>query len=304
MRELITVSNNVVVPSPYAITISEFKVLKSNELGAVYFFADHNSPYAVYDEDEREEKIGQDLKIKFTQKVRAGIDKYHALFKTEGRLYFDASTSTAFYPFGNLEIWNDIYNYNPDMKFIYMARNPIDRAISGYMHMYERGYTDYSIEEAMIKERQLIDLGRYYTQIIPFIRKFGRENVVIIDFDDLMKNRSAVLDELSAFLGVSREGFRVAQEQMDNKRLHANVSLGGHKKHHKYDHPRRHLRIVRKYAPSLYERITNNAHRAFTEKPTLGEPLQRVIINMLELEINALQELIGKDLSHWMQIKK
>jgi hypothetical protein len=82
MRELITVSNNVVVPSPYAITISEFKVLKSNELGAVYFFADHNSPYAVYDEDEREEKIRQDLKIKFTAKVRAGIDKYRELSET------------------------------------------------------------------------------------------------------------------------------------------------------------------------------------------------------------------------------
>lgn len=82
MRELITVSNNVVVPSPYAITIAEFKVLKSNELGAVYFFADHNSPYAVYDEDEREEKIAQDLKAKFTAKVRAGIDKYRELSET------------------------------------------------------------------------------------------------------------------------------------------------------------------------------------------------------------------------------
>lgn len=82
MRELIVVSNNVAVPSPYALTISEFKVLKGAELGAVYFFADHTSPYAVYDEDERVEKIGQDLKVKFSTKVLAGIDKYKELSET------------------------------------------------------------------------------------------------------------------------------------------------------------------------------------------------------------------------------
>ena len=94
MRELIVVSNNVVVPSPYAITISEFKVLKSNELGAVYFFADHNSPYAVYEEQEREEKVSQDLKVKFTAKVKAGIDKYRELSETSAVKLLKAARSS------------------------------------------------------------------------------------------------------------------------------------------------------------------------------------------------------------------
>ena len=82
MRDLITVSNNVVVPSAYALTIQEFKGLKSQELGAVYFYTDHRSPYAVYDESERAEKIGQDLKVKFTPKVKGAIDKYKELSET------------------------------------------------------------------------------------------------------------------------------------------------------------------------------------------------------------------------------
>lgn len=82
MRDLITVSNNVVVPSAYALTINEFKSLKSQELGAVYFYSDHRSPYAVYDESERMEKISQDLKVKFTPKVRGAIDKYKELSET------------------------------------------------------------------------------------------------------------------------------------------------------------------------------------------------------------------------------
>ena len=82
MRDLITVSNNVVVPSAYALTINEFKGLKAQELGAVYFYTDHRSPYAVYDEGERIEKISQDLKVKFSPKVKGAIDKYKELSET------------------------------------------------------------------------------------------------------------------------------------------------------------------------------------------------------------------------------
>ena len=82
MRDLITVSNNVVVPSAYALTINEFKGLKAQELGAVYFYTDHRSPYSVYEEEDRMSKIGQDLKVKFTPKVKGAIDKYKELSET------------------------------------------------------------------------------------------------------------------------------------------------------------------------------------------------------------------------------
>lgn len=82
MRDLITVSNNIVIPSAYVLTISEFKGLKKQELGAVYFYADHRSPYVVYSSEEKEEKISQDLKIKFTPKIKGAIIKYKELAET------------------------------------------------------------------------------------------------------------------------------------------------------------------------------------------------------------------------------
>lgn len=75
-------SNSVVVPSAYALTINEFKGLKSSELSAVYFYTDHRSPYAVYEEEERVTKISEDLKVKFTPKVKGAIDKYKELSET------------------------------------------------------------------------------------------------------------------------------------------------------------------------------------------------------------------------------
>tara|TARA_R100001129_G_scaffold36428_1_gene24699 strand:+ start:629 stop:1126 length:498 start_codon:yes stop_codon:yes gene_type:complete len=108
MRDLITVSNNVVVPSAYALTINEFKGLKGQELGAVYFYADHRSPYAVYDSEERVSKISQDLKIKFSPKVKGAIDKYKELSETSAiKLLKSARSSVT-----KLERYFDTINLN------------------------------------------------------------------------------------------------------------------------------------------------------------------------------------------------
>ncbi len=108
MRDLITVSNNVVVPSAYALTINEFKGLKGQELGAVYFYADHRSPYAVYDSKERVGKIGQDLKVKFTPKVMGAVDKYKELSETSAiKLLKSARSSVT-----KLERYFDTINLN------------------------------------------------------------------------------------------------------------------------------------------------------------------------------------------------
>jgi|TARA_R110000751_G_scaffold47523_3_gene106373 hypothetical protein len=82
MKELLTITENKVIPSAYALTIPEFKTLKLNELAFVYFFTDHESPYAPYDEPERLQKLSDDLKIKASPKITGAIDKYKELSET------------------------------------------------------------------------------------------------------------------------------------------------------------------------------------------------------------------------------
>jgi hypothetical protein len=82
MKELINISGTTVIPSAYVLTIPEFKDLKINELSAIFFFEDYRSPYFVYEEEERWEKISKDLSVKLNPKVQAGIDKYKELSET------------------------------------------------------------------------------------------------------------------------------------------------------------------------------------------------------------------------------
>ena len=82
MKDLLTVNNNVVIPSPYALTIPEFEKLKVKELAFVYFFVDHRSSYSAYGEEERKEVLMKDLGIKITPYLKAAVDKYMELSET------------------------------------------------------------------------------------------------------------------------------------------------------------------------------------------------------------------------------
>jgi hypothetical protein len=226
------------------------------------------------------------------------LPEYEKLFdQRQGALYFEASTSYTFYPLRNLRIWDDIFDYNPNMKFIYLVRDPVDRIISAYMHLYERGSTDLSIEKALIQERMLIDVTRYYTQIYPYVKRFGTSNVLVIDFDDLNRHRKMVLQTISTFLGIGFETFH----NYENR--HSNASIGGHKRHIRFDNPSLALRALRKFWPSVWNRITDNSRRSFKERPKLTIEYREMIINVLELEINELQKLMNKDLGHWKSLQ-
>ena len=222
---------------------------------------------------------------------------YENYFKKEGRIRGEGSTSYTMYPWFNLGIWNHIYEYNPDMKFIYLVRNPIDRFVSHYMHLYERGYIDCSLDETFKQTPLMFYVSRYYMQISPYIDRFGKDNVLLIDFDDFNNFRSQTVKQVSAFLDIDFDKFSTIDT------VHINKSVGGYKKHYKYDNPSGYLKVIKNTMPKfVWHRLTDNSKRAFTKKPTLSVEQKQIINQYMKLDVLALQELMQKDLSHWFEI--
>lgn len=231
------------------------------------------------------------------QDWRAGLHQYEALFQTrEDCLLFEASTSYTFSPLRAPEIWKAIYSYNPAMKFIYLVRNPLDRIVSNYMHMYSRGYTKRSIEDSIQRNRMYIDVSRFATQILPYIRQFGRDQVLLIDFDDLNARRESVVRDVAAFIGVDSTGFQGFEQ------VHANRSIGRGKRHHRYDEPSLPLRLLRKLAPPLWDRLVRDSGPRFRVRPRLSPSFKRMILDQLELDIRETERLLDKDLRQWRQV--
>jgi hypothetical protein len=234
---------------------------------------------------------------------KKNITSYHDLFdhNKNARIIAEGSTSYTKYPEYNLEIWNDIHEYNEKMKFIYIVRNPFDRIISHYMHAFERGYINDSIDDAIINYSPLIINSRYFTQIKPYIDAFGRNNVLIIDFSDFLSMKEQILFKIAEFLHIDVDLFK------DFRNIHANASTGTKNKiHHTLDFLngpvalklRRGIRFVLpdKMRSRLWDFIITNKSQEIGKKPILKDRQKNIIINMLYLEVKELGKLINKDL--------
>jgi len=225
---------------------------------------------------------------------RSGIEEYEKLFiKQREVLYFEASTSYTYYPHRNLFIWEDLFEFNPKMKFIYLVRNPLERFISHYMHSYERGYTNLSLSDSILNDHKTLDVSRYSTQILPFIERFGRENVLILDFDDLKENPKNILKTVCVFLSIDAAPIDSMNTIAENK------SLSKQRRHHKYDSPPFYMKVLYRLARPVWNKIVDNSKRSFTKRPQLGEEDKKLLLSLLRTDIMVLEKLMSKDLSHW-----
>lgn len=225
------------------------------------------------------------------------LPRYHKLFKQGyGKIYGEASPSYSGYPKSG-EIWNDIYEYNPDMKIIYMIRNPYERSISHYMHVYERGYTDLPIEKAFEEIPRLINCSRYYYQIKPYIEKFGKEQVFLIDFEDFIKDRKTVIRKLSEFLEIDSDAFPPFEN------IHANRSVGDVKLPPRYDKLVRFLTPTARHVPEpirlKIKKLFADRSRSFSQKPEMPKTARENMTQHMITEIPELEKLLNKKLIHW-----
>lgn len=109
----------------------------------------------------------------------------------------------------------------PAAKIIILLRHPVDRAFSLYKWMVRAGFeyastfeTAMSLEKQRQNDKQLVfspvkynfnyfASGLYYDQVMRYYENFDKENILIINFDDLQANSKNVLTEVFDFLGVN-----------------------------------------------------------------------------------------------------
>lgn len=250
-----------------------------------------------------------------TSDWRKDIGLYHSKFdQFEGALYGEASTSYSMLPFGDLRkdrsetvvssrgvfsvsktpyllkntnVYDLLHEYNPELKIIYIVRNPFDRIESAYHHYYQRWYINQGINAALVKDRSLIDLTRYWTQISPYIERFGEKQVVIINFDEIKNDQAAVKEKIFKFLG------------LPNKKFEEDRVMDGHVHSNSRDYIR--LPYFFDSLPGLVrfqlKKIMGNRKSKYDE---LSPASRQLIRDMLRIEIASLANYMGRDLSSWL----
>jgi hypothetical protein len=91
----------------------------------------------------------------------------------------------------------------PGARLMVTLRDPAERAFSSYLHMLRSGWRAGSFLEALTRYPELVEHGRYASQLERFRRWFGREAIHVAVFDDLQADPQSFLDALTSWLGIA-----------------------------------------------------------------------------------------------------
>lgn len=97
----------------------------------------------------------------------------------------------------------------PDLRILYLVRNPVDRILSHHHHAVTEGSFSGSLDEAIDELPCLVNYSCYGTQLTPWLAAFGPERVLVIVFEDYVKDRRGGAREVCRFLGVPFDPDRV-----------------------------------------------------------------------------------------------
>lgn len=201
-----------------------------------------------------------------------------------------------------------IFEDYPHAKIIVMLRNPIERAFSQYVMNLRLGKTlvkDFIEEieqDAATKNtgwganHQYLYIGNYYEQVKRYLDIFPEEQLLICWYNEYKANSEKVVKSIYKFLGVD-ENFGVDTSEK--------LNTAGVPKFGKLNYLINQFGII-----SWAKRNFPRSWRASFKKlmytddkgqiPEITSKEKAYLINYYKEDILKLQELLGKDLNHWL----
>jgi hypothetical protein len=105
----------------------------------------------------------------------------------------------------------------PDLRLIYLVRNPVERALSHHYHEYTLGNCGPDVDAVLRSDATAVDFGRYALQLEAWHRVFGEGSVLVLRFEDYVRARAATIEKVGAFLDVAVEPGRIEADKAFNQ---------------------------------------------------------------------------------------
>jgi len=189
----------------------------------------------------------------------------------------------------------------PRCRIICSFRDPVERAWSHWRLLARSLRTRLDFEQAVERLRDIRETSRYGHYAANWIESFGRENVLLLFYEDLESNPQAFVDSVCDFIGGPR--FSLSDSQAAGTRVHSVPARARHPAL---------ARNVRNAIGWLNDRRMHRAARLIRLSPIWrysfegGEPFARPtpevdarIRASLIPDIEHLEKISGRDLSAW-----
>src|SRR3954447_9681791 len=198
----------------------------------------------------------------------------------------------------------------PDARFVLVVRDPVDRAVSNWVHLRADGLEPEADFLAAVRaeERRVADgwapfwhyrgLGRYGEQLRDLLRHVPREQVLLLRYRQLIDTPQQTLDRVCAFLGVA-EGQAHAVPPENVKPY---VPDGG--AYRALARAARTGAALGAFAPPQVWRLASRPllaalHAGRAPRPALPVAVRREVLEPLLEDIALLEEVTGESFADW-----
>jgi Sulfotransferase domain len=247
--------------------------------------------------------VGLPLRVKetefFTKYYAQGIDWYARLFR---HCQADKPAGEVCPYFGSEEARDRISRHIPGCRIICTLRDPVDWAYSMYRTLrYAARIRNVSFEEAIAKYSLIMRGDRYVANLSAWMSAFGEHRVLVCFYDDLRSDRQGFLDRVCDFIAIPRislDGVDISpRDQNSSTRAPRNLHLA-----------RKARRLIDRLKQRQMYRTINALDRVRLwdfcfgrgEKfPPLDPAIERRLRDHFLPEIEALEAMLGRDLSAW-----
>lgn len=231
---------------------------------------------------------------------------YLRLFDGASPYQFRADCSTS-YLYSCVSAKN-IRSVIPKAKIVITLRNPVERAFSEFLMNVAIGTARWPFRDMLMLEQKArfkgqispehryVTAGLYYEQVKRYIDEFGRDNVLVLRFENIRDNVEMVMSRVWTFLELKPCALPVDLETNKAKiprfpRLNCILQESGLKS------------VVRKSVPRSVKEMAKSLFYSNLKVGTvIDERDAKALLDELCPDIEKLSEFLEEDFTEWLQI--
>ncbi|MEM7004894.1 MAG: sulfotransferase [Pseudomonadota bacterium] len=239
-------------------------------------------------------------------KNKARLDQYAAKFEPLADVPFVGEDSTSYLLSATAAF--QIQALLPQVRLIFMLRDPVARAYSQYWHWVKSGRAVCGFEDAITRYPIIILGSTYLAPLKTYFDILGPDRIQTVLFEDLIANKQKVVDSVTDFIGAPRMEVDSDASWFNRTRYPTSMTgqlllnrIGSHIVRQRYS---RHLggrdswtlRLGHRIHHHWFDKI-NPIFLKAERPPAMRDATRAYLTEHLSRRNDGLSELLGRDLS-------
>jgi len=193
----------------------------------------------------------------------------------------------------------------PRAKIVCVFRHPVERILSLYRLKRAYGLIPWTFELALSRDPELMESGKYASNLKAWQHAMGEDNVLATIYDDLRDRPQSYIDTLADFIDIPR--FALTDEQL--RRVHDSDSLTLPRSYYRtrsatlmadWFKARRLGRIVAAFHRSPLRKLVLGGGRPFAK---MSRDTAAHLYDTFQPEVEQLEIMLHRDLSAWKSLR-